>query len=258
MKKQFWHGLMLVIMAISSGNHAVSAQTAMRLGTDDWKPYEFSQDGQLTGYSVEVVQQVFRQMEIEIVSLDIFPWARAEWMVLNGELDALFSVTKSQKREEACFFPSEALAQSDWSLFIRKSDVGQLKFDTLEDLKGKQVGVVRDHAYTPEFLEFLKREKNYEEVAADAQNFQKLAAHRVDYVASEYAVGMSLLNELRLTDKIVALAESPLKRAELFIMFSKKTVSAEIVAQFSETLRQFKTTPAFQEIAAKYLRDAAW
>ncbi|GAK50247.1 extracellular solute-binding protein family 3 [Candidatus Moduliflexus flocculans] len=256
--KQLRNGLLLAGFITAWGCGIVSAQTAMRLGTDDWKPYEFRQEKELTGYSVEVVQQVFKQMGIEISSLEIFPWARAEWMVFNGELDALFSVTKSQKREEACFFPSEALAQSDWVLFIRKSDVGQLKFDTLEDLKGKQIGVVREHAYTPEFWEFLKREKNYEEVAADAQNFQKLAAHRVDYVVSEYAVGMSLLNELGLIDKIVALAESPLKRAELFIMFSKKTVSAEIVAQFSETLRQFKTTLAFQEIAAKYLRDAAW
>lgn len=252
--KRLWNGLLLVALIIGCGHSIVSAQTTMRLGTDDWRPYEFEQENELTGYSVEIVQHVFQQMGIEISSLEIFPWARAEWMVFNGELDALFSVTKSQEREDACFFPSEALIQSDWVLFIRKSDVGQLKFDTFDDLKGKQVGVVREHAYTPEFWDFLKRENNYQDVTADAQNFRKLAANRVDYIASEYAVGMSLLNELGLTDQIVALTEHPLKSAGLFIMFSKKTVQAETVAQFSEVLRQFKTTPAYQEIAAKYLQ----
>jgi len=251
--KQVWNGLLLALFIIGCGHSVVSAQITMRLGTDDWAPYEFRQEKELTGYSIEVVQHVFKQMGIEIASLQLFPWARAEWMVFNGELDALFSGTKSQEREDACFFPSEALAQSDWVLFIRKSDVGQLKFDTFDDLKGKQVGVVREHAYTPEFWDFLKREKNYQEVTADAQNFQKLAANRIDYVASEYVVGMSLLSELGMTDQIVALTEHPLKSTGLFIMFSKKTVSAETVAQFSEALKQFKTTPAYQEIVGKYL-----
>ena len=252
--KRLWNSLALVVFIIGCGHGVVSAQTAMRLGTDDWAPYEFLQEKELTGYSVEVVQQVFKQMGIEIASLQLFPWARAEWMVFNGELDALFSGTKSQDREDACFFPSEALTQSDWVLFIRKSDAGQLKFDTFDDLKGKQVGVVREHAYTPEFWDFLKREKNYQEVTVDAQNFQKLAANRVDYVASEYVVGISLLKEFGLTGEIVALTEHPLKSAGLFIMFSKKTVQAETVAQFSEALRQFKITPAYQEIVAKYVR----
>lgn len=252
--KQVWNGLLLALFIIGCGHSVVSAQTAMRLGTDDWKPYEFQQETELTGYSVEVVQQVFKQMGIEIASLQLFPWARAEWMVFNGELDAVFSVTKSQEREDACFFPSEALAQSDWVLFIRKSDVGQLKFDTFDDLKGKQVGVVREHAYTPEFWNFLNQERNVQEVAKDEQNFHKLAVNRVDFVAAEYVVGMSLLEKLGLTGEIVALTEHPLKSAGLFIMFSKKTVSAETVAQFSEALKQFKTTPAYQEIAAKYLQ----
>ena len=243
----------IALLLISLTSLTAFAQQSLKIGTDDWPPYEFKQNGKITGYCTEIVEQVFDNMDVKVGELEIYTWARAEDYVFKGKIDVLYSSSKSDKREKYVHFPQEPLISSDWVMFIRKADKNKLKFNSLADLKGKKVGVVRDYSYTPEFWGFIKKEKNYDEASNDQTNFKKLVAKRFDYLVSEYAVGLSIAKDLGIDDQVIALTGTPIKSTGLYVMFSKKTIDKPFVNNFSKELKKFKTTSAFKTLKATYL-----
>ena len=166
----------------------------------------------------------------------------------------MYTAGKSQDWAREFHYPEEPLIKTRWILFIRKSDLGRLKFDSFDDLKGRRIGVVRGYRYTPEFWNFLKQEKNYEEVALEEHNFRKLEHGRIDYVASEYGVGNAILKKVGLKGKIIGLEKNPIRIDPFYILFNKNSVSPEYVKKFSDELRIFKSTARFDALRKKYFK----
>lgn len=233
---------------------SVHSGTSLNLGTDDFPPYEFEKNGEVTGLCTEIVKKVIQRLNMDVNSLKIYPWKRGMFNLEHGIIDALYTAGRDKEREKKFIYPSEELIMTRWVLFIKKKDTNILKFDSLKDLRGKKIGVTLGYNYTPEFWDFLKQEQNYEEVRTNAQNFKKLAASRLDYVVSEYGVGLFILKKLKLNDKITALLNNLIKIEPQYIMFSRKTITEGFVRKFSDELTTFKTTSQYQIIMDKYLK----
>ncbi|PTX91544.1 transporter substrate-binding domain-containing protein [Opitutus sp. ER46] len=248
-----WRASALAVLVAGSVATAAPPPATLRLGCESWPPYEYHDGTRARGFSVEVVQRVLGQMGATSGQIQILPWARAQEMAYRGELDAVFSTSFSEQRSEFCHFPAESLIESRWVLFIRQADLGRLRFERFEDLKGHRVGVVRGYSYTPEFWAFLSANLGFEETPSDLQNFRKLGAERIDYVACELNVGRHLVRTLGLEGKIVPLVDHPLKAGGLYVMFSKKTVPREFVDRFSTALKAFKQTPDYAEMQRRDL-----
>ena len=88
-------------------------------------------------------------------------------------------------------------------------------------MKGKRIGVVRGYAYTPDFWQFLKTEKNYESVTHDEQNFKKLNSGRIDFVIAEYRNALMLLKKKGLSDEIKPLLSHPVYTTDLYIILKR-------------------------------------
>ncbi|MDP5148288.1 transporter substrate-binding domain-containing protein [Shewanella sp. ULN5] len=131
--------LAFVSLALFFATIPVNAQTRLTIASDDWAPYEMVQDNVVNaGFSLEVIQAVLREMNVGINGkIRAYPFARLDHHILNGDVDAAFSLSRNEARQEKCHFPSESLVNSKWVLFIRKENEGALKFSSLEDLKGK-------------------------------------------------------------------------------------------------------------------------
>lgn len=243
----------LIAICLSLNTHA---QTRLKIGTDNWPPYEFYEGGKksnpVTGFSTEVLVAILHQMKVDFDKIKIYPWARGEIWVFKGKIDVLYSASPSEKRHKYCYRPDEPLIESPWVLFIRKEDEERLKFDSFKDLIGKSVGVVRDYSYTPEFWSFLKDKGKYQVVNGDEQNFKKLMKKRMDYVISEFGNGIAIVKKLGIYNQVVPLKNNPIKVTGLYVLFSKKTVSKKLVDEFSRQLREFKSTQEYRKIYSKY------
>lgn len=249
--------LLLLAAFLSLAAPCAGAQTRITVGTDVWPPYQYTEgpdDKRVTGFSTEVVRAVFQRMKVEIDGgIQLYPFARMERLVLEGKIDAIYSIAFNERRSEYCHFPDEPIINSLWVLFIRKEDDGVLKFSSYKDLEGKRIGVVRGYTYSPEFWQFLQTQRHLADVATnDEQNFRKLILQRVDYVAAEYANAAALLNELTLTGRVIPLMQRPIRTTRLHIIFNKKTVSKKFVDEFSAQLKAFKTSAEYREIYARY------
>lgn len=236
--------------------NASGAEMKLKIATDDWPPYEFKEGApgneKMSGFSTEVIEAVLKKMNVEISGrIEQYPWARGEKMVIDGDVDMLYTAATSEKREKITHYPTESLMESSWSFFIRKEDEATLKYDTFDDLKGKKIGVVRAYTYTPELWAFMEKEKNFDEVVSDELNVKKLMAKRIDFIAMDFGNGMALIKKMGLADKIVVL-KNPIKSASLYAIFSQKTVDKDFVNKFSAELKTFKATPEYKAIFDKY------
>ena len=242
----------VIIFLIVLSAVTVSAKT-LTISTDNWVPYENIGDKDAPGFSTEVVRYVLKTMNTE-ASIREFPWARALENVYKGKTDALFSAFFDYERSQNCYFPNEPLTVAKYVLFIQSQDAEKLKFDSYDDLKSKRIGLLRGASYPDEFKKFVKSNCKYEEITDDKQNFLKLTAGRLDYIVAEHGNGIFLIKELELVGKVTPLLSKPVREDNIYIIFSKRTVSPEYVKRFSEALKEFKSTGKYVEIYRKYFR----
>ena len=250
--KKSGFGVLMVVLLMVCFAFSVHAQTAFKIGSPSFPPYVYAlDDGEITGLATEIVAGIFQSMEIDYETR-IYPWARVLNMLTEGEIHALYTIMKNTEREAIFYYPEEPITHSKWVFFIRRTDAGKLKFDSFDDLKGKRIGLIRDTKYTPALWEFVEKEQNYELVAQEPQNFEKLVNNRIDYLVTEYTVGMSVAKTLGIENDIVALTDNPLESTPLYIAFSQKMVKKEFVDRFSNELKNFKAG-RYEKILKKYI-----
>ncbi len=224
---------MLLVLVGSMGE----AKKPTLLICDIWPPYQINSPNGVTGFSVDLVSAVYKRMDIPIESIEAFPWKRALEIIQHGHAEALFSANFTPDRMAFARYPSEMLTESPWVIWTRGR--GQIK--TLDDLKGKTIGVVLGYSYTPEFWDFIETYCTVEKVRSDEINFKKLSAGRLDATIAEYGNGHYLSTTLGL-DNLKPNHALTIKKDGLYIIFSRKSVTQDFVEEFSKELKAFKET----------------
>ena len=242
----------MVALLIIIGHHPLFGKT-LEIAVDVWHPYEDISNQQAPGFSTEVITKVLHSMSVNF-NLKEYPWARGLKNVYEGISDALFTAFPSEERRRHCYYPDEPLAIEKWVLFIRSEEKDYFQFRSFDDLIGKSIGVLPGASVSEEFWAFVKRHKNYQEVAIDELNFEKLMLGRIDCVVTSHSNGMVLVKKKGLKGKVVPLLTRIIKEDKLYIIFSKKTISPDFVIEFSRKLKNFKKTKHYQRIYDKYFK----
>lgn len=242
-------GVKQVIYGVICGCSLLFSQEKLSLGCDIWEPYQYlDSTGRVDGFCVRLVQRVFEKIFVEVESVATYPWARAILMVQNGSIDALFSVNFTDERNQTLYYPEEPLTVSSWIFWSREED--SLQINSLDDLRGLRVGVVRGYSYTDSLWIVLK-EIGYDAVTTDVQNFLKLHSKRVDVIIAEEQNSFSVLKKKGLRG-IVAHRTFPVKRDGLYIVFYR-SVPEDIVRRFSDELRLYKSSEEFLLLRQEFL-----
>ncbi|RCW52030.1 transporter substrate-binding domain-containing protein [Paenibacillus prosopidis] len=160
MKKKKMMLLLMVVMAVLSacgqkeqtnapaetganGGNSAQEKTKLVLGTSaDYAPYEFhkSIDGQdtIVGFDIEIAKEIAKDMnaELEIQDMDF----DGLLLALNtGKVDMVISgLTPTEERKKNVDF-SEIYYLAEQGVLTKKEQAGEFK--TLDDLKGKKIGV---------------------------------------------------------------------------------------------------------------------
>ncbi len=145
-----WH---IVLIAASAAALIFMLATASRAATldeikqrgylvvvteDDFRPFEFVQDGKPTGYDNELVEKLRKFVPFEIKQ-QIIPWTGLLAGVSTGKYDiAITAAIITKERTESLDFSYPISAVTDYYV-MRKSDAGKIK--TIKDLSGRPLGV---------------------------------------------------------------------------------------------------------------------
>lgn len=210
----------------------------------DFPPYEFEANGQAEGILVEIVGKIFQRANISL-ELEFLPFKRAYAYTLRGEIDGLFNFYKTPKRL-AGFDYSDVILKNPLVLFVKKGS--KITFNTLTDLKGLRIGVMRGYTYGPEFDEstaFIKEIGDSHE-----SNFKKLAVGRLDVYVCDNLVGMHVVRKLRLMSEFDILPV-PLIIMDGHIGFTKNKHQPTI-RKINEIIKAMRQSGEIDQVISNY------
>lgn len=119
-----------------------AASGPLRIVTEEYPPYNLTENGKITGFSTEVVQAVLRELG-QTAPIQSMPWARAYEIALNTPNVLIYSITRTAQREPL-FKWVGSVAPSDWYLFSRRGSTTRVA--TLDDAKAYQTATVNEDA----------------------------------------------------------------------------------------------------------------
>ena len=223
----------------------------LHLITEEDAPFNFTKaDGSLSGFTVEVVQEIQRRLLVAPTTkaspIQVFPWQRAYQAILDKPNTVVFPMTRMIEREEL-FQWVGPMIEFDWVLIGKKSSKIHLK-SVDEAKKLRTIGMVRGHASARFFLE--RGFHNLDFSQATALNVRKLNAGRFDaYCSTELSYLTEITQEGSNPEDYEILLR--LNTAQMYIAHSKTTNPA-IVAQWQTTINQMKNDGKLLSIIKKW------
>jgi polar amino acid transport system substrate-binding protein len=240
--------LIAVLLSCLSGN---ALAEKLRIVTEPWEPYVFTQDhegreGSARGLDYETTAIVFARLGIEI-EWQFLPWKRCLAMLAQGQADGALDIFRSDEREDNLLYPAEPLSDVNFVLF--QANARPHTVNTLDDLHGLTVGVSPGYVYDDGFDQstLFKREP----APSHEANFGKLIRGRIDLLITDRRVGQHLLDQLGLRDQV---SELPLviRHQQQYLALRKSAGMNLLVRRFGDELKRFKQEPGYAQILAHY------
>ncbi len=168
----FW-----VLHIIAIFTYPVYGQT-IHVVTEEYPPYNFTENGKIVGISTEVVRAVLEEVGLE-ANIRSYPWPRAWRMALENENTMIYSISKVADRKDM-FKWVGMVAPADNYLFALKKRT-DIIVGKLDDAKKYMIGTVRDDVWDAHLIKkgFVVG-KNIEKVPTYEQNMKKLLPERID------------------------------------------------------------------------------
>ena len=129
--------LLVLILAVSCGNKAnAGKKRVIKVGTDGvYAPFSFKDEssGKLTGYDVEVIQEVGKRINADIEFTTV-PWDSIFLGLESKRYDIIANeIEKTKEREEKYIFSDKYLVSAA-QIIVKE---GENNIKTLKDLEGK-------------------------------------------------------------------------------------------------------------------------
>lgn len=226
----------------------------MTMGIDAWEPYQYMTVGDtVAGLDVELVQAVVETMNCK---LDVVQgsWMELLTLLREGKVDFVMGASKTEDRLEFAYF-SDSYRQERFQLYVRLEHANL----PITDLKsfveaGHKVGVVNEYYYGDEvaalYADETLRTKFIGAIISEL-NMARLLDEEIDGLLEDSYVGASLLRRKGL-DKYIQPHNISLGASDVYVMFSKLSVTEPQVQQFNAGLSQIRENGTYNKIVEKY------
>lgn len=244
--------LILLLVITPSLN---AKEKTLKVGFHHWPPNQFlDSSNKAKGIDITLTRAIFAQAEIPI-EFQFYPWKRTVFLLESGEIDVAMSAGYTEARSKFVWFTSEVYRTGYNSLFIRATDKQRFQpYSTLAAMRGSEIkiGATIGTSYSNEYEKLLKgngfkRQLNL--VERDTTNFELLVKGRIDAVLASETIGLRIISHMGVSDDIVLHMHlySP-EQAETFLMLSKKSVDAAIVARVDKAIKALKDSGEYDSI----------
>ncbi|MBY4678763.1 substrate-binding periplasmic protein [Marinobacterium arenosum] len=167
--------LLLGLYSISS-----SARTLKACGHPFYPPVSWHSAGQLIGLAPAITRQLFAELGYRVQLIGGNNWKRCLLEVQQGKADIVVAAYRIASRESYLSFSEQHIIADSVTLFVNRKQ--PIRFNQLEDLRGKTVGLLLGDSFGDSFDRFIQQNSHIEYVSRGRQNFAKLALGRIDYM----------------------------------------------------------------------------
>lgn len=244
MIKKCFQIILCLWMTIAS-TYSVGGKS-IKIVTEEFPPYSYSKNGQLTGVATEVVKAVLKQLKMSDEIL-VYPWARAYKIALNEKNVLIFGINRTSDREN--LFKWVGFIASNNLAFFSLQQRNDIKVNSLNDAKKYEIGLI-----LADFGEQYLLSKHFTHISAvtnDLQNLKKLLNGRIDLWLTDEHNGYYVLKENDQNPKNFKIVYDFKVSSGLYMAFSKKTPDV-IVEEFKQALETIKANGTYTKIVQKY------
>lgn len=129
-----------MLWALSGFSMVAFSADSIKILTEEYPPYNFTENGKITGFSTEVVRAVLKEIKLQ-GDIRSVPWARAYETAQSTAGTLIYSIGRTTARDPL-FKWVGVIAPADFYLFSLRGN--NLKFDQLDDAKKYQIGTVNE------------------------------------------------------------------------------------------------------------------
>ena len=240
---------MLVLAVLLSFAGGASAEK-LTVATEELPPYNFTDsNGVVSGVSTEIVRAVLEEAGAD-GEIQSYPWARAYKMALNRENVLIYSIVKTQQREDLFKWVGKIVAAN--SYFYKLKSRVDIKIDSLEDAKAYKVGVVGEDVDAQFLIE--QGFENLDIESDSVHNIKKLFLGRVDMVSKDEGSFIYELKRLGMDiDKVEKVRLHHEIPSEMYLACSNKTPD-KTVARLRGALKKIKEDGRYEKIIEKWFK----
>lgn len=217
--------------------------------TEKWKPYHYIENSELKGIVIDLMSLIFKDLNSkqDITDIKLYPWARAYRDSLNIKNTLIFSMTRTDEREDLFKWVGPIFEINTYLISKKNRDINLNDISTINDYK---IGTIIDDV-GEYYIQQLGLGVNIEKRASKFQYLLELLdKDRIDIVVSNWS---TFINDAKLIgiDPEQYEAIYLVDKSELFFAFNKDTPDY-IVSKFEESFNRIKSLDEYQDIFTNY------
>ena len=235
-----------IVLFTPSITQAHDEEQTILVGSElDYPPFaSVDEDGNADGFSVDLIKAVAEAVGLKL-KFQVGPWSEVKAKLERGEIDALPLVAYSTEREKHFDFTKPHII-SHAVAFVRKGDS---RFQTIDDLRGKEVVVMRADA-THEYVKFSAITDKITLTKTVGDSFKLLASGKHDFVIAPKLSGLMLVDKLGI-DNIEPFGE-PLEAYGKGYSFAVKEGDVHLLEHLDRGLLLIKASGEYDQIYDKW------
>jgi len=242
----------LLLLGLFASSLPAFATETVKILTEEYPPYNYTDNGRITGLATEVVQAVLKEINIE-GQFQSLPWARAYETVQNSDSVLIYSMNRSKEREKLFKWVGQ-ITPTEFYLFSLKGRSILLR--ELADAKNLQVGTVNQDIGEQYLVQNgFAVGRNLQSGSRYELNYEKLKRGRIDlWIMNE--LGAYYMARQAGDDPALTLYKS-LRIPEIsgggnYMAFGLKTPDA-LVERFRKGLEAIKKNGTYDALQRKWL-----
>jgi polar amino acid transport system substrate-binding protein len=216
--------------------------------TENVEPWQIKDTNGLSGIGVEIIQEIQKKINNKKKIL-VLPWNRIYNMALKKEGFAIFSTSRSKKREKLFKWVGPLYLNQ---LAVYKHIDNKKTYKTLDDARKAQFLAVTKNDISEQYLS----SKNFDNLLVSFDknnqlNIQKVLEKKAELIPSGEISTEYKIKKLGLENKIIKTKIPPFYKNELYIAFNINT-SDEVITRWQKALDEIKADGTYNKILKKY------
>jgi polar amino acid transport system substrate-binding protein len=209
-----------------------------------------TRDGhELQGVGVEVIRNIFKEINVKVIFKNVETWGRAQEEVKNGRIDMLLPPYKTLERMKLYNYSANAFMMDKTAIFVKKGQ--EFSFTDFNDLLSYKGTAIINDSFGSLFDDFDKKNGNITRLATTEQCFRFVEKGRARFVIAGENSGLAALAKLNLEKDFVILPKKIISTGlyapiSIKSKWNKPEINAYLRKKFAE-INQNGTIPILEK-----------
>ena len=226
----------------------------LTIGWGLWSPYQYrNEQGIPTGLQIELIEQIAKQAECQL-NYVLQSFDENQQSIKKGDIDLTMDITITEERQAYGYF-SEPYRQEVMALYVKPEFIADCESIGIEAMirNGIRIGLTKGNIYGDAITQIQTQpalNSKFIYNNSNAESFILLEKGLIDGLIEDPTVLAYNLRKKQMSGLLSA-CKVTVYEGKVSLMFSKKTVSQDMVKRFDKALEKVKST-------IEYQRNWAW